>query len=85
MLAVLGFTVGILLTFVPDAPRYSYWIAMTDMPLMEVVIGTYLIYNLFLSTKRATSEHSLHEHFEQNDIFSEAEEIPRVVCSEAPI
>jgi len=28
-------------------------------------------------------EHSLHERFEQKDIFTETEEIPRIVCSEA--
>jgi len=55
MLAVLGFTVGIFLTFVPSAPRYSYWIAMTDVCVIEVVAGTYLIYNLVLSMGSATS------------------------------
>ncbi len=55
MLAALGFTVGVFLTFAPDAPRYSYWIAMADMSLMVIVTGTYLIYNLLLSTKKTTS------------------------------
>ena len=56
ILAVLGFTVGIFLTFEPDTPRYSYWISMTDMLMMEVVVEIYFIYNLFLSIKRGTSK-----------------------------
>ena len=56
MLAVLGFTVGIFLDFAPYAPRYSYWIAMADVSLMEIITGTYFMYTLFISTKRAASK-----------------------------
>ncbi|HRD02276.1 MAG TPA: hypothetical protein PLP57_06500 [Candidatus Saccharicenans sp.] len=56
MLAVFGFTVGIFLMFVPDSPRYSYWIAMGDISLMVIFAGTYLIYDLLLSTRKVRSK-----------------------------
>ena len=56
MLAVLGVTIGIFLTFIPEASRYSYWTGMIDLCLMELFSGIYFIYNLYLSTKRQVSK-----------------------------
>jgi FlaA1/EpsC-like NDP-sugar epimerase len=55
-LLVLGFTIGIFLELAPHAPFYSYWIAMADVCLMEIITGIYFIYILFLKTKKTTSE-----------------------------
>lgn len=55
-LLVLGFTIGIFLELAPLSPLYSYWVAMADVCLMEIITGIYFIYTLFLSTKKAKSE-----------------------------
>jgi hypothetical protein len=50
------FTIGIFLAFAPGAPHYSYWVAMADIALMELFIGTYIIYYLFLAERDDTGK-----------------------------
>ncbi len=45
ILGTVAVTVGIFLTFAPPAPDSSYWIAMGDLCLMEIVTGALLVYN----------------------------------------
>lgn len=56
LLVALSFTIGIFLSFAPDTPRYSYWIAMIDVSLMVIITGIYGIYNFQLFTKDATTK-----------------------------
>jgi hypothetical protein len=56
LLVALFFTVGIFLSFAPDMPRYSYWIAMIDVSLMVIITGICGIYNFQLLTKKTTSK-----------------------------
>lgn len=55
LLVIEGATIGIFLTFVPAVPRYSYWVALIDVLLLETVIGTGLAYyHLIASGQRRT-------------------------------
>lgn len=56
LLVALFFTIGAFLSFAPDVPRYSYWIAMLDVSLMVIATGIYIIYNYNLFTKNTTSK-----------------------------
>ncbi len=56
LLVALFFTISIFLSFAPDTPRYSYWIAMIDVSLMVIITGIYGIYNFQHLTKNTTSK-----------------------------
>ena len=43
---ILAFTFGIFMSFKPENPTGSYWIALSDILLMELVMGALIIFGL---------------------------------------
>jgi len=61
-LAILGFTIGLFLTFAPAEPRYTYWVAVGDLMAMEVALAAYSKYSVFASTKKVTTKFPVAMH-----------------------
>jgi hypothetical protein len=58
-LIIIGTTIGIFVVFAPANIGYSYWLAMSDIVLTEIIIGAYRTYNHMIYSNRHKNNFSI--------------------------
>lgn len=51
-LIIVGTTVALFITFAPANAGYSYWVAMSDVSLVEVIVGAFFAYYYSIGAKK---------------------------------